>query len=97
VVVVRDECPYYCLRFPVEDCVFFPLRHSPFSEVRQSRWTMQGPNEESDEGLRGFESSLHGNWVRGDEYCHLVWDAVSSGVHRKGCSWEGVSTTVGEL
>ncbi len=50
VVVVRDESPYYCLRFLVEDCVFFPLRHSLFSEVSK----VDG-HEESDEGLKAFK------------------------------------------
>jgi len=26
---------------------------------------------------------LHGNWVCGDEYCHLFQDVVSSSVHGK--------------
>ncbi len=44
---------------------------------------MQGPNEESDEGFRGFKINLDGNQVCGGEGCHLVWDTMNSSVPRK--------------
>jgi len=28
-------------------------------------------------------SNPHGNWVRGNECCHLVWEVVSFEVYRK--------------
>jgi hypothetical protein len=28
-------------------------------------------------------SNPHGNWVRGNECCHLVWEVVSSRVYKK--------------
>ncbi len=82
-VVVRDECPYYSLKLLVKDSISFPLGISLSLEVRKVKWTMQGPNGENDEGLKGFENSLHGNWVCGGEYCHLFRDVVSFGVHGK--------------
>jgi len=60
---VKDECPTPWEFSKVEHLVF-SLHHSPLSSVDRSCCIVQGPIEENDEKIRGFEKWFYyGNWA----------------------------------
>ncbi len=68
--MVRDDCPYHCLKLLMVMnlmlgwTVFsFHCAITFFQSLNKLDGQMQGPNEENDEGLKGFKSNLHGKWT----------------------------------